>query len=313
MASESSDVSLRFQQVTRQSAEQHEEQAFLHLNVEELDHHKIDFGKEKKGQTYLKVVQEDPQPRYTALFTSTYKNSTKGPHRKFIHYVSLYTDRLEQQLAEEKTPETQPKNQPKSRRPIMTSPREWQDRTPSSSPSPSQKSSHWEMIREADQSDRGSAQPDCATAGVCHQPSQPDRPVGLPTESQAECLTLGSHQRVQLHDTLGKEHVQQPRNQTVLDPQYFHDLLMKEEIVPNEIFREMHVYWGKRFGIPDPQEQRRHFNHKGIDLLEVYCSSDSQLTMQANLGGLVASRFGLKHGDLGTFAGRCALYVNDQI
>ncbi|CAK9030755.1 Retrovirus-related Pol polyprotein from type-1 retrotransposable element R2, partial [Durusdinium trenchii] len=135
-------------EVTRQSAEQHEEQAFLHLNVEELDHHKIDFGKEKKGQTYLKVVQEDPQPRYTALFTSTYKNSTKGPHRKFIHYVSLYTDRLEQQLAEEKTPETQPKNQPKSRRPIMTSPREWQDRTPSSSPSPSQKSSHWEMIRE---------------------------------------------------------------------------------------------------------------------------------------------------------------------
>ena len=152
MASESSDVSLRFQQVTRQSAEQREEQAFLHLKVEELDHHKIDFGKEKKGQTYLKVVQEDP--RYTAWFTSTYKNSTKGPHRKFIHYVSLYTDRLEQQLAEEKTPETQPKNQlgtaskAKSRRPIMTSPGEWQDRTPSSSPSPSQKSSHWEMIRE---------------------------------------------------------------------------------------------------------------------------------------------------------------------
>ncbi|CAK9013998.1 unnamed protein product [Durusdinium trenchii] len=139
-------------EVTRQSAEQHEEQAFLHLKVEELDHHKIDFGKEKKGQTYLKVVQEDP--RYTAWFTSTYKNSTKGPHRKFIHYVSLYTDRLEQQLAKGKTPETQPKNQlgtaskAKSRRPIMTSPREWQDRTPSSSPSPSQKSSHWEMIRE---------------------------------------------------------------------------------------------------------------------------------------------------------------------
>ena len=163
----------------------------------------------------------------------------------------------------------------------------------------------------ADQSDRGSTQPDRATAAVCHQPSQPDRPVGLPTESQAECLTLGSHQRVQLHDTLGKEHAQQPRNQTVLDTQYFHDLLMKEEIVPNEIFRETHVYWGKRFGTPDPQEQRRHLNHKGIDLLEVYCSSDSQLTMQANLGGLVASRFGLKHGDLGTFAGRCALY--DQI
>ena len=52
MASESSDISLRFQQVTRQSAEQHEEQSFLHLKVEELDHHKIDFGKEKKGQTY---------------------------------------------------------------------------------------------------------------------------------------------------------------------------------------------------------------------------------------------------------------------
>ena len=163
----------------------------------------------------------------------------------------------------------------------------------------------------ADQSDRGSTKSDRATAAACHEPSQPDRPVDSSTESPAERLTLEIPQRVQLYDTLGKEQVHQNQNPTLVDPQYFQDLLIQEEVVPNEIFRETHVYWGKKYGIMNAQEQRRHLNHKGIDLLEVYCSSDSQLTMQANVGGLVASRFGLKHGDLGPFVGRCALY--DQI
>ena len=45
-----------------------------------------------------------------------------------------------------------------------------------------------------------------------------------------------------------------------------------------------------------------------IDVLEVYCSADSQLTHQCRLQGLKSVRFGLKEGDLGTCEGRQKLY-----
>jgi len=45
-----------------------------------------------------------------------------------------------------------------------------------------------------------------------------------------------------------------------------------------------------------------------IDVLEVYCSADSQLTHQCRLQGLKSVRFGLKEGDLGTWEGRQKLY-----
>ena len=44
------------------------------------------------------------------------------------------------------------------------------------------------------------------------------------------------------------------------------------------------------------------------DLLEVYCSSDSQLTEQADKAGLIADRFGLRQGDLRYKDGRYRLY-----
>ena len=46
----------------------------------------------------------------------------------------------------------------------------------------------------------------------------------------------------------------------------------------------------------------------GIDLLEVYCSSESQLTHQSLKQNLRAMRFGLREGDLRYFEGRCKLY-----
>ena len=44
------------------------------------------------------------------------------------------------------------------------------------------------------------------------------------------------------------------------------------------------------------------------DLLEIYCSSDSQLTKQAEKAGLTADRFGLRQGDLRYKDGRYRLY-----
>ena len=48
--------------------------------------------------------------------------------------------------------------------------------------------------------------------------------------------------------------------------------------------------------------------YPGIDSLEIYCSSDSQLTKQCIRQGLRALRFGLKEGDLSCFEGRAKLY-----
>ena len=46
-----------------------------------------------------------------------------------------------------------------------------------------------------------------------------------------------------------------------------------------------------------------------IDLLEVYCSSDNQLTNQGNNMQFRSMRFGLREGDLSTYEGRCRLYM----
>ena len=45
-----------------------------------------------------------------------------------------------------------------------------------------------------------------------------------------------------------------------------------------------------------------------LDVLEIYCSSDSELTRQCQQHGLRATRFGLREGDLSTYEGRQKLY-----
>ena len=52
----------------------------------------------------------------------------------------------------------------------------------------------------------------------------------------------------------------------------------------------------------------QHRQRSLIDVLEVYCSSESQLTKQCIRQGLKTVRFGLAQGDLNTFEGRCKLY-----
>ena len=56
--------------------------------------------------------------------------------------------------------------------------------------------------------------------------------------------------------------------------------------------------------LQDPRQLSR--NHH--DLLEVYCSPESELTNQARAQGLLAERFCLRDGDLSTVQGRFRLY-----
>ena len=93
-----------------------------------------------------------------------------------------------------------------------------------------------------------------------------------------------------------------------IDLEFFQDCLLSDQMTDNQIRHEMWSYWCQRFNISNPQQIRRHFAQPGIDILEIYCSQDSQLTSQCLGRGLSAGRFSRKHGDLNTVSGRHALY-----
>ena len=76
---------------------------------------------------------------------------------------------------------------------------------------------------------------------------------------------------------------------------------------PNRIWKEMNDF-GKRHGYLSFKGEVLCSQKPFYDLLEVYCSSESQLTKQCIRQGMKAKRFGLREGDLGTFEGRCKLY-----
>ena len=71
----------------------------------------------------------------------------------------------------------------------------------------------------------------------------------------------------------------------------------------NWVYQEMQDYFRKH------SAQRCHASR--LDVLEVFCSKDSQLTKQCIRQGMTAQRFGLADGDLSTVDGRYKLY--DQL
>ena len=75
------------------------------------------------------------------------------------------------------------------------------------------------------------------------------------------------------------------------------DCFIESDFKHNWVYQEMQQYLFQR-GV-----QGKLMCHSGsrCDVLEVYCSSDSQLTKQSIRQGLRAIRFGLRDGDLSTF------------
>ena len=94
----------------------------------------------------------------------------------------------------------------------------------------------------------------------------------------------------------------------VIDQEHVFDQVLEFQNPHNWVQHEMMEYWMKKHGIRNATDIHNHFRKPGIDLLEVYCSKDSQLTSQAQAQGLKAMRFGLQQGDLNVFSGRSALY-----
>ena len=159
----------------------------------------------------------------------------------------------------------------------------------------------------SDHPNRRGLDTDCDSAPI------PDRPDELRGRSSVEPGPSGLAQtlpidRLQLCDALGLSLGLGSEQISSIDAEYHRDILLNQEIPFNSILSEMHQYWGNKYGVRDLAQQKKHLQKPGIDLLEVYCSSDSALTNSANKSGLVACRFGLRQGDLSAFVGRCALY-----
>ena len=72
----------------------------------------------------------------------------------------------------------------------------------------------------------------------------------------------------------------------------------KSEPLNNWVYHEMKQYL----------KHRKRLTRTPIDVLEVYCSSDSNLTALGPSENMRTKRFGLKEGDLKTYEGRCRLY-----
>ena len=75
----------------------------------------------------------------------------------------------------------------------------------------------------------------------------------------------------------------------------------------NSVLQEM-IQFGIQKGWIDKSGKLLGPQQPGIDLLEVYCSSESQLTGQSIQQGMRAKRFGLQQGNLCYYEGRCKLY-----
>ena len=159
---------------------------------------------------------------------------------------------------------------------------------------------------------RGCLVPDRAAVAVSDSPSECGANTAIEHSPDTSVLQVTpAIDRLQLCEALCKAAVTTDTATSGPDSAHTWEIILNQEDPPNLFLFEMHQYWKQKFGVPDLHEQRKHLLRPGIDLLEVYCSPDSALTQAADKSGLVASRFGLRQGDLSTFAGRCALY--DQL
>eukprot|EP00435_Cladocopium_sp_Y103_P007616 s5467_g2.t1 len=128
--------------------------------------------------------------------------------------------------------------------------------------------------------------------------------------SQSEPVDAGGHVdilRTLMCDDIG-ESMLETNPEIVVDASYFQEPTCALQEQTNWVDVEMWQYFHNKYPHYSLRDLEHHFSHCRIDVLEVYCSESSQLTHQCQALGLSAVRFGLKQGDLATFAGRTKLY-----
>ena len=96
--------------------------------------------------------------------------------------------------------------------------------------------------------------------------------------------------------------IKESNNDKVVDPYFFLEPFVTSQHSENWVSQEMWAYFRTKGDVQKQFQTSRH------DLMEIYCSQESELTKQGSQLGLVASRFGLRDGDLSTEQGRRCLY-----
>eukprot|EP00435_Cladocopium_sp_Y103_P064884 s1727_g26.t1 len=283
----------RFRQVMDHARQVEDESDFTQLTLQELGKSTISFGEAKKGMTYESVLQTDQS--YVAWFTN---NVLQQPEVSASSIPVLHPEVCRAGRDHARIDTTQEQSQAESS-------------SSGDSSMPSRRGGDSGDVRRRELHvghHRGSATADQSTG---EQPECPHRKSGsgtwaaarpdLPSEGCHRSIdnSISSQAKASEKPALSCSH-DSPIHREPIDVDFVHD--------DNWVFEEMWTYWSKKHGLSDPAAVQRHFSSPGIDLLEVYCDQESQLTKQATGEGLAAARFGLRQGDLSTTKGRFALY-----
>ena len=275
-----------------------EQESFDKMSFDQMAQMKISFEEAKLNQRFLDVVEQDP--KYVKWFTKKYGESQKPSHRSFLRFINLDVERRELEQGKESHPKPSSSTmglKPKAKcspslAPETESLGSWseEDLPPAwRSPIPAHHQ-HGEL-----------PEPDHApNSGTCPNDSDPGEPMST---------GQNAHEfQSWMYDDLGIQHFKRNPDD-VLDPAYFTDALSEQNTCrSNWVVDEMWQYFQKSHPHMTQDDTQRHWSINKIDLLEVYCSEDSQMTKQGLNLGMSCVRFGLRHGDLSTFQGRCRLY-----
>ena len=292
----SSNLADRFKKARGQEKEEDTLARLNAMSLQQLQELPICFGKAKIGTPFHEVVHNDPS--YCQWFLGLYGDSKDPKHVEFVHYLRLYIERMELENGESGNEEEKPKGTQgypskdllkgaKSQGPLTSDPINLKlggDRDGRAGGACDHAPSHG--------SNGTCPESDCAAAAAldCTEPisSSSSEPTNTVSGTEAQRDILRSFVEMYNIHSEGNHHG-------------FGDACIASSVMGNFISKEM---WGyikeERYKIHQPSQC--------CELLEIYCSADSQLTKQCLREGSYAIRFGLSQGDLSLYENRCKLY-----
>ena len=301
----SPDLVSRFDTVHALKTLEDQDQALQQMSYEELARQPILFGEAKKGQKYGEVVQKDPA--YCRWFLKKWINSPKAEHRMFCHFLNMWIERKELSLGIETTPgemvgpeptsshvcpKAQAKSVGKPFKPLMPIDLDLEEEE------------CWDRLSQDHKTDKE----DETAKRLDHLEGVLSEVIAdvVPTSLREPGQQLATNSETFLIEQCIREY-----NQYLQNPgsERFscHTAHVRKPHQSNKILQEL-VQYGVSHGWIPQKGDLIGSQTPGIDSLEIYCSSDSQLTKQCIRQGLRAMRFGLREGDLSHFEGRAQLY-----
>ena len=295
----------RLKVLSAQEDEAQDLNTILKMTFDELKEEKIEFGKAHKGRRFVEMLGET---RYLTWFSSSYKNSQKPSHVKFLRFLQLHVENVEKAIKENKQ-KPLAKSLAKGKVPNSSSKGD-RDTVPIGG----------RGLRDVGScSPRRSSQPGSVAASRSHAtdgepPTSSGRtfePGAVPCKSSTSVDIDPTPSDSTIADTTQQAFLSNsdsliPEPSMVIDPD---DVMYSGETVcycraNNWVAKEMWEYMRTK-GVDNNSSRGRQIRS---ELIEIYCSQDSQLTNNMQKLNGDAERFGLRQGDLSTRSGRCRLY-----